>query len=451
MSKLIIIGSGPGGYRAAEHAARHGMSVTVIEADEVGGTCLNCGCIPTKTLAHNAAVIDSLNDADIYGLDNLNYSIDFSKTIERKQNVIAQLRGGIESIFESLGITLIRGNAILKDSRTVIVDNNEYTADYIIIATGSHTKKLNVPGIEHENVITSTELLNTANIPKRLCIIGAGVIGMEFASIFNSFGSEVTVIEFMKEALPTIDSDIAKRLRQNMSKHGITFLMQSGVTQIEKAGDGHLIVCSEKKGKPQQTDADVVLVATGRAANTDNIGLDNIGIEYDRCGIKVDENFMTNIPGVYAIGDVNGRCMLAHAATFQGIHAVNNILGNKDNIDLQIMPAAIFTNPEAASVGLSEDECKKRGIEYKCKKGYYRSNGKSLAINNTEGVVKLLADSYGKIIGCHIYGPHASDMVQEISSLMCHGTTVSQLCDMVHIHPTLSEILQGTAEAFGQI
>lgn len=447
-TNLIIIGSGPGGYRAAEYAARHGLSVVVVESDEIGGTCLNYGCIPTKTFCHNAEIIDSLRDAETYGLDNLQYTFDFTKVAERKKNVVQQLQNGIETLFSSLGITFIKGFASFKDQKTIIVDNKEYTADNIIIATGSHAKRPPINGIELKNVVTSKELLDIQSIPKRLCIIGAGVIGMEFASAFCSFGCEVTVIEFLKEALPSLDSDIAKRLRQTIAKRGVSFFMQSAVTGIQESENGHLIVSFDKKGKSLQTDADMVLIATGRTASIENLGLDKAGIEYTRQGITVNNNFETNVPGIYAIGDVNGCCMLAHAATFQGIHAVNNILGIQDGINLRIMPSAVFTNPEAGSVGLSEDQCKAQNIEYICKKGLYRSNGRALANNTADGVVKLLSDTNGKIIGCHIYGSHASDMIQEISTLMCRDTTISQLREMVHIHPTLSEILQGTAEQF---
>lgn len=442
-SDLIIIGSGPGGYRAAEHAAHGGLKVTVFEQRHVGGTCLNCGCIPTKTLCHNAEVMDSLREAETYGLNNIQYDFDFTKVIERKENVVTQLRSGIETLFSSLGITLVRGCATFKDAHTIVCNGEEYTADNIVIATGSRAKMPPIKGIDLEGVVTSTELLSVQSVPKRLCIIGAGVIGMEFASVFNSFGSEVTVIEFLKECLPTLDSDIAKRLRQTISKRGVEFSMQSGVTEIRSNDDNTLTVVFEKKNKPLETTADMVLVATGRAANVENLELGKAGIEYGRQGIIVNDNFETNIPNIYAIGDVNGKCMLAHAATYQGLRVVNSILGKTDSIDLEIMPSAIFTSPEAASVGLSEDTCKANGIEYTCHKSYYRSNGKALAINAQEGLVKILTDKDKIIIGCHIFGAHAADLAQEISVLICRKTSIEELHDMVHIHPTLSEILTG--------
>lgn len=440
---LIIIGSGPGGYRTAEYAAKNGLQVVIAEREHAGGTCLNCGCIPTKTFCKNAEVIDALHEGETFGVENLKFDINFSKISERKQQVVETLRSGVETLLSAPGITFVKGEARFKDAHTIMIGGEEYTADNIIIASGSRAKLIPIPGIDLPHVVTSTELLDIDYIPKRLCIIGAGVIGMEFASIFNSFGSEVTVVEFLKECLPALDSDIAKRLRQTIGKRGVNFFMQSGVKEITKEA-----VIFERKGKEEQVEADLVLVATGRAANTESLDLENAGVAYTKQGITVNDDMMTNVEGIYAIGDVNARMMLAHAATFQGLHAVNHILRKKDNIRLDIIPSAIFTNPEAGGVGLTEDQCKESGIAYTCKKGYYRANGKALAMNETEGLVKLLADENGKIIGCHVFGAHASDLVQEISSLMTLDTTVQQLREMVHTHPTLEEILQEVAEQF---
>lgn len=442
---LIIIGSGPGGYRSACYAAARGLSVIVFESAKAGGTCLNCGCIPTKSLCRNAEVIDTLRDASALGLESLSYNLDFGKIMERKNSVVAQLRNGVETLMRTPGITFVNKKATLTSGHTVVTDEEEYTAGDIIIATGSHAKIPPIKGAQLQGVVTSTELLDIPSVPKRLCIVGAGVIGMEFASAFSSFGSEVTVVEFMKEALPTLDSDIAKRLRQTIGKRGVTFHMQTAVKEIEEKRDScgarGLNVITDKKGKTLEVEADTVLIATGRSANTDGLGLEEAGIEYDSKGIHTDDDFATNVPHIYAIGDVNGKCMLAHAATFQGIHVVNHILGTPDGIRPDIMPSAIFTNPEAASVGLSEDRCKELGLEYTCKKGFFRSNGKALAMNETDGMVKLISDSDGRIIGCHMFGAHASDMVQEITALMNTGVTTRRLAEIIHIHPTLSEIL----------
>ena len=436
MKELIIIGSGPGGYRTAAYAASKGIHTTIFEDKEAGGTCLNCGCIPTKTLCHEAEIVDILKDKG-------NDSVDFSAIMARKDAVIEQLRSGVETVLQGENISFVNAHATFKDATTVVADGQEYTADKIIIATGSHAKMLPIEGIDQPNVLTSTELLNITEVPKRLCIVGAGVIGMEMASVFNSLGSEVTVIEFLKECLPMVDSDIAKRLRQTIAKRGVTFFMQSGVKRI----NGNTVFF-ERKGKEEQVEADVILIATGRGANVEGLGLEHTGVDFSPRGILVDGNMQTNIPQIYAIGDVNARMMLAHAATFQGLRAVNHMLGIKDEINLDIMPAAIFTKPEAACVGKSEDQCKEEGISFICKKGFYRANGKALAMDETDGLLKLITDEKGLILGCHVFGAHAADIVQEVSVLMCKHSTVQELAQMVHIHPTLSEILSDTAMMF---
>ena len=450
-SDLIIIGSGPGGYRAAHYAALHGLSVVIIEKAEAGGTCLNRGCIPTKTLCRNAEIVDTLRHADTFGLIGEGYSLDFGRVMERKQEIVGQLRSGVETLMQTPGITLVRGTASFADAHTVAVGNEQYTAENIIIATGSDSKCPPIEGTTLPGVVTSTELLDIDHLPKRLCIIGAGVIGMEFASVFSSFGSNVTVIEFLKECLPVLDSDIAKRLRQTIGKRGVEFYMQSAVKSITQtdAEDGtkQLTVSFEKKGKPVSIDADMVLIATGRKPCTEGLALEQAGIEHSPKGIVVDDDFQTNVSGVYAIGDVNGRCLLAHAATFQGLHVVNRILNRPDDIRFDVMPSAIFTNPEAASVGLSEDQLKAEQRPYECRKGFYRSNGKALAMNETDGMIKLLVDTTNdqRIVGCHAFGAHSADMVQEIAALMNSGTTLQQLANIIHIHPTLSEILHDMA------
>ena len=408
---LMIIGAGPGGYRAAEYAAKQGLQVTIVEQQEVGGTCLNRGCIPTKTYVHSAT---------------------FAEAVERQQQVVQQLRSGVEGILSAPGITLFRGHASFLDAHTVVVGDDTVSAKNIIIATGSTAKLPPIADIDDPRVVTSTELLQMTERPNRLCIIGAGVIGMEFASVFNRFGSEVTVIEFMKECLPMVDSDIAKRLRKLMEKRGIAFRMKTAVQQLA------------------DIDADTILIATGRQANTEGLNLQAAGITPDARGfIPVDDNMqvtlLASLP-IYAIGDVNGRQLLAHAAEMQAVRAVNHILGRQDGIRFDIMPAAIFTDPEAACVGPSEDELKANGDDYLCRKAFWRANGKAMAMNQTEGMLKLFADPRERILGCHAYGAHAADIIQEVSVLMCRDTTITQLRDMVHIHPTLGEILKAATD-----
>ena len=414
---LIIIGAGPGGYRAAEYAAKQGLKVMIFEDAEVGGTCLNVGCIPTKTYVHAKS---------------------FEEARERMPQVVSQLRAGVEAILSHPNITLVREKAVF--GKTAIFGEAP-----VIIATGSETKWLPIEGVKTDpRVVDSTGLLHLDTLPKRLAIIGAGVIGMEFASVFNRFGSEVTVIEYLKECLPALDSDIAKRLRKYLEKRGITFRMK---TAVENLAD---------------IDADVILMATGRKPRTEGLGLEHLGITLAPNGaIPVDDDFrvISSLPlekpregeqrsemGMYAIGDVNGRQMLAHAAEMQAVHAVNQILGKSDGIRFDIMPAAIFTEPEAACVGPTEDQLKERGIPYVVKKSFWRANGKALAMGETEGMLKLFASPEGLILGCHAYGAHASDIIQEVSVLMCKHTTMAELADMVHIHPTLSEILKAATE-----
>ena len=430
---LIIIGAGPGGYRAAEYAAKQGLKVMIFEGDNVGGTCLNVGCIPTKTYVHSAT---------------------FAEARERMSSVVPQLRAGVEGILSHPNITLVREQASFENhgdcpccaepashrgTVPVIRTNSEtYTAPNIIIATGSETKWLPIKGIDDPRVVDSTSLLNLETLPKRLCIIGAGVIGMEFASVFHRFGSEVTVIEYLKECLPALDSDIAKRLRKTLEKRGISFKMKTAVENIA------------------DIDADLILMATGRKPRTEGLNLEAAGITLaPNSAIPVDDNFqvisltshlLPLTSKTYAIGDVNGRQMLAHAAEMQAVRAVNHIIGKSDGIDFNIMPAAIFTEPEAACVGPTEDQLKTQGIPYVCKKSFWRANGKALAMGESEGMLKLFVSPEGLILGCHAYGAHAADIVQEVSVLMCKHTTISELADMVHIHPTLSEILKNAVD-----
>ena len=385
---LIIIGAGPGGYRAAEYAAKQGMKVTIFENNEVGGTCLNVGCIPTKTYVHSAT---------------------FAEARERMATVIPQLRAGVEGILSHPNITLVREKAVFGKTPLLLEGVGKVP---IIIATGSETKWLPIKGIDDPRVVDSTGLLNLENLPKRLAIIGAGVIGMEFASVFHRFGSEVTVIEYLKECLPALDSDIAKRLRKYLEKQGITFKMKTAVENIA------------------DIDADVILMATGRRPRTEGLNLEALGVTLTLQGaIPVDDNYQlpivnSQLNGVYAIGDVNGRQMLAHAAEMQAVRAVNHILGKQDNIRFDIMPAAIFTTPEAACVGPTEDQLKEQGIAYECRKSFWRANGKALTMAETEGMLKLFVtppsegQGGGSILGCHAYGAHAADIVQEVSVLI---------------------------------
>ena len=532
--KIIIIGAGPGGYETALLAAKRGVEVVLIEAGHVGGTCLNEGCIPTKTFCKNAEVLDGLKEAETFGVTGLSYGFDFKAVTARKNAVVEQLRGGVEGLLGHKLITLVRGKASFKDAHTVLVTpvdpshhceertlsghsdeqgdvatSTEYTADYIIIATGSVSASLPVPGADLPGILTSREILDLQEVPKSLCVIGGGVIGLEFASIFRSFGSEVTVLEYCKDILPRFDTDLAKRLKQSLGRRGINIETQAQVTGVEIlrcaqddkdcaqddkdcaqddkdcaqddrgcAQDDKDCAQGEKeiyqvnyirKGKEESVQADKVLMAVGRRANLDSMNYSDIGLECTRRGISVNSNMQTNLPHIYAIGDINGLMMLAHAATFQGIVALDHIMGVKNEIDLSVMPAAVFTSPEAASVGLTEDECKEKGIPVKCLKSFFRANGKAVTMGETDGFCKIVVAAEpksvvaaepepgtldckatldpsefepGRVLGCHLYGPHASDIVQEACAMISRKATLEEFQSIIHTHPTLTEVLQ---------
>lgn len=466
--KIIIIGAGPGGYETALLAAKRGVEVVLVEAGHVGGTCLNEGCIPTKSFCRNAEVLDELREAEAFGVTGLSYGFDFKAVAARKNAVVEQLRGGVEGLLGHKLITLVRGKASFKDQHTVSVipsdpsvissdpsvisseaegrveKSLEYSADYIIIATGSVSASLPIPGADLPGILTSREILDLEEVPSRLCVIGGGVIGLEFASVFRSFGSEVTVLEYFKDILPRFDSDLSKRLKQSLGKRGIEINTQAQVTGVTIDDSSVYKVSYTRKGKEETVEADKVLMAVGRKANVDSLNLADAGIEFTPRGIVVDDRTMqTNIPHIYAIGDINGKMMLAHAATFQGIVALDHIMGIENNIDLSVMPAAVFTTPEAASVGMTEDECKEAGRSVKCMKSFFRANGKAVTMAQTDGFCKLVVDAEtGEILGCHLFGPHASDIVQEACALISRKATIEQFKDIIHTHPTLTEVLQ---------
>ena len=407
--KLLIIGAGPGGYETALAAAKRGVEVVLVEAGPVGGTCLNEGCIPTKSFCKNAQLLEQLREAEAFGVSDLAYNFDFKAVAARKNAVVEQLRSGVESLLSHKLITLVRGKASFKDPHTVTVGDEEYSADYIIIATGSVSASLPVPGADLEGILTSKEILDIEELPKKLCVIGGGVIGLEFASIFNSFSCEVTVLEYCKEILPRFDTDLAKRLKQCLGKKGIDINTQSQVLSISKEGDQYKVTFL-RKGKEESVVADKVLMAVGRKANVDSLNLSEAGVEFGPKGVVVNEFMQTN------------------------------------QIDLTVMPAAVFTSPEAASVGLTEDECKEKEIPVKCLKSFFRANGKAVTMGETEGFCKVIVEEEtGLLLGCHLFGPHSSDIVQEVCALISRKSTLKQLQDIIHTHPTLTEVIQSVA------
>lgn len=473
--RIIIIGAGPGGYETALEAARRGIEVTLVTDGPLGGTCLNEGCIPTKTFCHYAELVEEITRAGEHGIAEGALTFDFAKVAERKEAVVSQLRSGIDSLMKHKLITLVTGRASIKDAHTVLVNAYEITGDYVIIATGSVSSSLPIPGADLPEVLSSKEILNLTEIPERLVVIGGGVIGLEFASIFRSFGSEVTVLEYAKDILPRFDSDLSKRLKQALSKRGIAIETQAQVTGIESVeqsaasvpagagsseksaapelpenllGGGGLRVRYTKKGAEAVAEGDCVLMAVGRRANLESLNLSEAGIDFTSRGIVVDGNMQTSVPGIYAIGDITGGLMLAHAATFHGLRALNHICGQTDSIDFSIVPAAVFTLPEAAAVGMTEEQCKEMGLNVKCLKSFFRANGKAVSMDSTEGFCKLIVDAEdGELLGCHLFGPHSADIVQEVAALLAKKATLNDFRSIIHAHPTLGEVLQSAAHS----
>lgn len=425
---LIIIGAGPGGYETAAEAAAEGLNVVIIERGELGGTCLNRGCIPTKALCRSAQVALDVKEAALYGVDVNSVTLNYQAAATRKDEVVAQLREGVEMALARC--TVVRGEARFVEPRIVVVGEESYTAAKIIIATGSAPARLPIPGAEL--AIDSDRLLSMTAFPERVTIIGGGVIGMEFASILSAFDVNVTVVEYCKEILPPFDKDISKRLKMVLSKRGINIVTSAAVTEIKP----DLTVVYEAKGKPAEVASDMVVMAVGRRPVLPD-GIDKTGISVGRRGIEVDDNMMTSVEGIYAIGDVNGRCMLAHAASAQG----RRVLGKP--VDLDVVPSAVFTTPECAMVGLTEEQCKERELPYKSAKALFRANGKALAMNESDGLVKMIVNTETRhILGCHICGPHAADLIQEVALAMANGLTIDSIADTIHGHPTLGEAVQ---------
>lgn len=443
---LIIIGAGPGGYEAALAAAGRGKSVVLFNGDRLGGTCLNEGCIPTKCLCRNAEVVSMIKDSEKFGIDDFTFSLDYNQVVNRKNEVVSSLREGISTMLRSAGVNVVNAMARFRDEHTVVAEvegtEEEYEADYILIATGSDSRSLPIEGHDLECVKDSTKLLSIEYIPESLTIIGGGVIGMEFAGIFSALGSKVTVIEYMKQILPPFDSDIAKRLKQAMTKKGVKIITSASARRIEQNSDYEIVVTYESKGKEEQVVSTDLLMAVGRAPRVSGLNLEAAGVEYSPKGIPVDDEMRTNRRHIFAIGDVNARMMLAHVATFQGYRALNAIDGVADEIRFDLVPSAVFTVPECGMVGLTEEQCKERGIEIRTGQSFFRANGKSLALGEPEGVCKLIfRKEDGRLIGAHIMGVHAADLAQQCADMMNYSATLGNMKDIIFSHPSVSEVI----------
>lgn len=448
--KIVVLGSGPGGYVAALKAAHLGAEVSVIEKDEVGGTCLNWGCIPTKTLIASTDALRNARNLSEYGLENSGSVLpNLARIMERKGKVVSIQVKGIRGLFKSWGVTLVEGKGTLVSARSIEVEKHDGTketveADRIIIATGS--RPADIPGLpfDGEVILSSNDAVTVREIPKRILIVGAGVIGCEYACIFNELGTEVSMVEMLTRALSSEDIEISEYLEKEFRKKKIKLVTGVSVSRVQ-AGDGGMHAFLSD-GNELVTDK--VLVSVGRSFNSENIGLERLGIEKGKRGeIIVNGRMETNVEGVYAVGDVVGGMLLAHKASQEGMVAASNASGKDMTIDYSIVPAAVFTSPEIASVGLREHEAVERGMSIRTGHFPVRALGKAHAAGEISGVFKIITDARtARIIGAHIIGPHASDLIHEMAVAMKAGLTAKDLAETIHAHPTFSEGIREAAE-----
>ena len=445
---VAIIGAGPGGYVAAIRAGQLGLKTAVVERDEVGGICLNWGCIPSKALLRNAEIVELFHRAEEWGVSFDNLRIDFGTAIDRSRKVVTTLTRGVAGLLKKNKVEHIKGEARFRDAHTLEVspNGNTITASNIVIATGARARS--IPGLEidGQRVITSREALELRQVPRRVVIIGGGATGAEFAYLYNAYGGEVTIVEMLPHLLPNEDEEISQVLERSFSRQGINFLTGARVKAATKAKSGVQLQV-EQEGKDTTLDADYVLVAVGVQANVEELGLDKIGVGLERGYVKIDASMATNVPGVYAIGDVTGILLLAHVAQAQGVLAMERIAGQESpDLNYELMPKATYCHPQVTSFGLTEKQAVERGHQVKIGKFPFQANGKALAIGNTEGMVKVVADKeYGELLGAHMIGPDVTEMLGELSlGRLLEGTT-HEIGWLVHSHPTLSEALKEAA------
>ncbi len=441
MKDLVIVGGGPGGYVAAIRARQLGMTVTLLEKDKLGGTCLNRGCIPTKAYYRDAEIMRTFARSSEFSIDIEGLHFSLEKARERKGNIVHKLVSGIQKLLHDNSVEIVEGEAHLLDRNTVAINDSEIRAQNILIATGSLPSDILVEGCDQKGVINSDEILELTEVPGRLAIIGGGVIGLEFAGIFNAFGSEVDVFEYMPGILNGLDGELGKRLLLLLKKQKVSIHTRTSVQKIAEK-DGRLHILAEGKKGEINCEADLVLIAGGRKAATNGLNLESLGIETDEKGfIVVDDNYESSCKGIYAIGDVIGGQMLAHVASEEGIAAVEKMAGIKGEVHYNAVPACIFTFPEIAAVGMSEDEAKQKGINYRTGKFQFAANGKAMTLGESDGMVKVIADQDDVILGVHIIGPHASDLILEGTLMVKNRMKISQVLGTIHPHPTLGEAL----------
>ncbi len=445
---LIVIGGGPGGYVAAIRAAQLGLRVALVERDNLGGICLNWGCIPSKALLRNAEVVRLVRDAKDFGISIEKFSADYAAAQARSRQVSNRLVKGVEFLMKKNKIEVVKGEAMLtaRDRVEVKPDNRALTAQNIILATGARARS--IPGLtfDGKSVISSREALELKEVPNPLVVVGASAVGMEFATVFRSYGAEVMVLEMLPHLLPREDADVSTEFEKSVQKAGIKFRVGAKVESAKQSG-GKVQLQVSANGATETIDAEKVLVAVGVQPNVENLGLEKLGVELERGAIKVDDHYRTNVPGVYAIGDVTMKLALAHVASAQGVIAVETIAGKEARpLDLNNVPRCTYASPQVASLGLTEAQAKEAGHDIRVGKFQFRANGKALGINEYEGFVKLVVDKkYGEILGAHLIGPEVTDLTGELSLAKSMELTPEELAHAVHAHPTLTEVIAEAA------
>ena len=445
---LLVVGGGPGGYVSAIRAAQLGLKTALIERDAVGGTCLNRGCVPTKALLHSAGLYREMQDCDRFGIQVQGLGFDYAAMCARRDQVVDQLRAGVQSLLKGNGVEVISGTAVLEGSGRVRVGEELHEARNILLAVGSRPALPPIPGLDLPGVLTSDDLLTKADFYPRLAIIGGGVIGMEFASLYSALGAEVTVLEAAERILPTLDRELSQNLSMLLKKRGVKLCPGVAVERLEQTEEG--LRCSYAlKGKQEAVIADAVLVATGRRANTEELCAPGVDLGLERGAIPVDGRFQTRIPGVYAVGDaVAGSIQLAHAASAQGINAVSLLAGREPPMDLTAIPACVYTQPEMASVGRTEAWCKGEGIPVRTAKYLMSGNGRSLIAGADRGFIKVVSHAgTGVVLGAQLMCERATDLVGAFTTAVAERRTLEELSAIVRPHPTFSEGISEAAEA----
>lgn len=455
MSKfdVIVLGSGPGGYVAAIRASQLGLKTAIIEKENLGGVCLNWGCIPTKALLKSAQVFDYLKHADSYGLTVKEFDKDFSKVVDRSRNVADGMSKGVQFLMKKNKIEVIEGLGKLKPGKKVDVDGKEYSADHIIIATGARSRELPNLKQDGKKVIGYREAMSLKKQPKSMIVVGSGAIGVEFAHFYNSMGTEVTIVEFLPNLVPVEDEDVSKQFERSFKKAGIKVMTNASVEKLDTSGNIVKATVKTKKGK-ETLEAEIVLSAVGIVANIENIGLEDVGIVTDKGKIMVNDFYQTNIPGYYAIGDVVPGPALAHVASAEGITCVEKIAGlNVEPIDYGNIPGCTYASPEIASVGMTEKQAKEAGYELKVGKFPFSASGKASAAGEKDGFVKVIFDAkYGEWLGCHMIGAGVTDMIAEAVLGRKLETTGYEVLKTIHPHPTMSEaVMEAVADAYGEV